>query len=511
MPQATWTEWLQRLALLLSGLFVVLLLVLFALRVAHPYLLEWQEGAMVDQVARILAGEPLYAEPSIEFVAQIYAPLYFYVSAGVAGLTGIGFTPLRVVSIAATLGCLACMGWLVWLETRSRAAVLLSLGLFAATYPIAAAFLDIARVDALFLFFCIAGVAVVRARQGPRAMLAGAALFLLAFLTKQQGALFCVAMVVWVAFARGLRPACLLGGTFAVAAWAATAALSAWTDGWSSFYLFDLPGSHELFWPMLWAFWWMDLLQPLAPACVLAVVWLFVLAREGPTSDLVFWTMLLGVCTGTALGSRMHWGGAANVVLPAYLGIALAWGVALRRLPQTSSVRGRWPTVLAAVAVGQLLWLVYDPRPLVPREADRVAGDAFVEALSELDGDVLATWHGYLPTLAGKAVFAHRSAVYDVMRSDQTEAIAKLQAAFDAALAAHRFGAVVVDQPLFLRDYERTPLERSYRHVGPMLPDGLVVGGLLGYRANPHLYLPRDPSPEPAASGDAGAAEGRRR
>ena len=69
MAQASWIEGLRRVALVLSLVFVGLMCVLFALRVGHPYLLEWQEGAMVDQVLRILSGAPLYAEPSVEFVA----------------------------------------------------------------------------------------------------------------------------------------------------------------------------------------------------------------------------------------------------------------------------------------------------------------------------------------------------------------------------------------------------------------------------------------------------------
>jgi len=494
-------RWLRLAGTGLSALFVAELLVLFALRVGHPYLLEWQEGAMVDQVARILSGLPLYAEPSIDFVAQIYAPLYFYVSAGLSALFGVGFAPLRLVSIAATLGCLACMARLVWHETRSPEGVALALGLFAATYPLSAAFLDIARVDALFLFFCTAGVMAIRCYDTPRAALAAGVLFALAFATKQQGLLFCVAMTIWVAVARGPRPAVWLFLPFALLAGVNTLALAWATEGWSSFYLFALPGSHEIFWPMLWGFWWMDLAQPLAPACGLAGLWLIDRARARETDDFVFWLMLLGVCTGVSMASRMHWGGATNVVLPAYMAISICFGVVAVRLPGKAQASGPWPMVLAVVCVVQLGWLVYDPRPLVPAETDRLAGDAFVAALAEIDGEVLATWHGYLPTRAGKRVFAHRSAVHDVMRSDRAAERVALRAAFDEALAAHRFEVVVVDQPFFLRDYEREALERHYRSEGRMLEDGLEIGGLLGYRANPHVYRPRAEGQGPAQRG----------
>lgn len=478
------------LALVLSAAFVALLCVLVALRVAHPYLLEWQEGAMVDQVVRILAGDPLYAEPTIEFVAQIYAPLYFYVSAAVGALTGPGFVPLRLVSIAATAGCLGLVALFVRRETHDTAAAILSVGLFAATYPLSAAFLDVGRVDALFVFFCMAGVTVARGARSTAGLLAAAALFVLAFGTKQQGLLVGLAMAAWLAFARGGRAALAFGGALAVGAGAAALALSVATDGWSTFYLFDLPRSHALVWPLFFTFWWTDMLRPLGPACALAAVWLGVLARERRTADLVFWTALLGALFAVSLGSRMHWGGATNVLLPAHLGLSLAWGVAIHRLVLAPPVADARACAVAVLAVLQLGALVYDPRPLVPTAADRRAGDAFVAALAALDGDVLATWHGHLPRLAGKRVFAHRSAVHDVMRSDRTDEIAALQAAFDAALAERRFGAVVVDQPYFLRDYEKAALEGRYELVGPMLEDGLEIGGLLGYRANPRVYLP---------------------
>lgn len=513
------TDWLRRASLALAVAFVALMLGLFALRVGHPYLLEWQEGAMVDQVLRILAGRPLYAEPSVEFVAQIYAPLYFYASAAATYAIGPGFVALRLVSIAATLGCLACMGLLAWHETHSRSAVAIALGLFAATYPVSAAFLDVARVDALFLCLCMAATWAVRRSPSRPASLAAAALFALAFLTKQQGLPFCAAMVVWVAVARGVGAALWLAVPFGALAGGATLWLAAATDGWSLFYLYALPAGHELFWPMALRFWWMDLLVPLAPACGVALAWLFALGRTRRFADLAFWLLLLGVGVGVSLASRMHWGGAANVVMPAYMTIALAFGVGVVRLPELLEGGARVSAALVLLLALQMTWLVYDPRPLLPRAQDRRAGDAFVAALAGLEGDVLATWHGYLPRLAGKAVFAHRSAVHDVMRSGQADAIAKLERAFDEALASHRFGAIVVDQPYFLRDYEKAPLARHYRHVGPMLEPGLEIGGLLGYRANPHLYLPRSGSestsdaepPAEAAASPAGADGSRRR
>ena len=72
-------------------------------RVGHPFELEWQEGGMLAHVERLRAGLPLYAEPSLEFAAFPYPPLFHWVGAASAGVFGTGFSALRVVSILATV------------------------------------------------------------------------------------------------------------------------------------------------------------------------------------------------------------------------------------------------------------------------------------------------------------------------------------------------------------------------------------------------------------------------
>lgn len=499
--------WLYRLSLAVSIFFVLELLVLIALRIGHPYLLECEEGAMVDQVHQILEGRPLYAAPNLEFIPQLYTPLYFYVSAVVAALTSEGFVALRAVSVAAGIGCLGLIAAFVLRETRDPRGAVLAAGLFAASYPLSVAFLDVARVDALFLFLCMAGIFVARGAASPVHWVAAAVLFWLAFLTKQQASVLLLALSIWAFLARGLRPGFFLAVPFVVLAGSSTWLFDRLSDGWYVFYLFTMPSGHAFFWPMLLGYWWLDLIRPLAVGCVVCVVWLVACLRRGGlrSDEFLFWLLLLGSCVGISWSSRLHWGGASNVVMPAYLAMSLAWGVAVARWMGSSGESTRWAKVLALACVAQLCWLLYDPRPLVPDERDVRAGDAFVEALSELDGEVLATWHGYLPRLAGKRVYAHRSAIHDVMRSHDGEVKEALRTALVSALDERIFGAIVVDQPLFVRDYIADALARNYRNVGPMLDEGLEIGGLLGYRWNPRLYLPIDAS---ESSGSPASSDG---
>ena len=116
------------------------------------------EGASFLQVLRILSGHPLYTQPSIEYIPLIYPPLYFYVSALVAKIMGVGFMPLRLVSVLAFIGCLLFVYRIIELITKNNHVSLIGVGFFAATYPLSGAWFDIARVDTLFVFFCIAAI-----------------------------------------------------------------------------------------------------------------------------------------------------------------------------------------------------------------------------------------------------------------------------------------------------------------------------------------------------------------
>ena len=78
-----------------------------ALRLPFPGALAWLESNSYYQMIRVLAGQALFVEPSVEYVPFPYPPLYFYASAVLAHLTGPGFLPLRLVSYLSSLGSMA--------------------------------------------------------------------------------------------------------------------------------------------------------------------------------------------------------------------------------------------------------------------------------------------------------------------------------------------------------------------------------------------------------------------
>ena len=190
MPNEILSKSLQGILFLVAASFVAAYVLVAIPRVAYPYELEWMEGAMVDHVAHILAGEPLYGPPALEFTPFGYAPVYFYLGAAVAEVLGNGFLALRLVSFACSLGSLVLLyGW-VLRETKDRGAAFLSAALFAACFQIGGSFFDVARVDSVFVLLTLVTLLVTRRASTARGALAAGALFALLLFTKQIALLF---------------------------------------------------------------------------------------------------------------------------------------------------------------------------------------------------------------------------------------------------------------------------------------------------------------------------------
>lgn len=169
-------------------------------RVGFPYELEWLEGWTVQSVRRVLAGQSLFVKPSVEWVPYTYTPLYTYTAAALARVIGPGFLAPRLVSLAATAGCLAFTCALVRRETRSVWCGLAAAAFLAGTYPLSGAWFDIGRVDNLFLFFLLAGLFVARSGSSVAHLAGGGALMALAYFSKQTALLPLAAVAVYGLF-----------------------------------------------------------------------------------------------------------------------------------------------------------------------------------------------------------------------------------------------------------------------------------------------------------------------
>ena len=220
---------LVRVAVAAAAIVPIGLYLFVALRrIGYPFELEWLEGGAVEIVQRVVHGQGIYVRPSLHFVSYPYPPLYFWVSAAVAKVIGVGFLPLRLVSLLSSVGCFAVLFHVVRRETGDPVAGIVSAGLFAATYDVSNAWFDVGRVDSLFLLLLLATVAVARrAVTAPDGALVGALLFL-SFFTKQTALLAGMPMLLYLVVARRRAGAVALA-TLALLVGFSTAVLDALT------------------------------------------------------------------------------------------------------------------------------------------------------------------------------------------------------------------------------------------------------------------------------------------
>lgn len=477
------------IAALAAG-FLTMYLVVALLRLRYPYELEWIEGGIVNHVAQLRAGRPLYGPPSLSFTPDIYTPLYFVVGAVVSVVTGTGFFGLRLISFVASLALFAAIGWLAFRDTRDRVVALVAAGLFAACYRISGAWLDLAREDTLFLALLVWGIVVARDARTARRAIAAGVLLSLAFLTKQVALVPALGVGVYYVVDRRTRATMIAYlSTIFVGIVGTTAVINHVTDGWYWFYIWKLPAAHDIARGSFLGFFTHDLLSPLAVALVVGaagLVWLRTVDRSA------FWFHVLvgGSLLAAGYSARLHTGGYDNVLLPVYAEVAVLFGIGVHRV--LALPRRTWFAVLAAVAcVLQFGRLVYDPVAQVPPRTDVQTGDATLAAIRALPQPVYLPGHPWYLAEVGLPATAQSAAIDDVLRSGGTEAKA-MAADLWRLIAERHFASIVVDSGV---GYSYLPdnLCRFYEPVRPLLANGEVSYPITGTVTGPaEVWLPRD-------------------
>jgi hypothetical protein len=455
---------LRALVLLGSAGFVVLYAALVYFRIGYPFELEWLEGTAVDHVRTILAGEPLYAKPSLSFTPLTYTPGYFYLAAALSAVIGEGFLPLRLISVCASAGVLVLIFAIASREARHRDAGIVAAGLFAGTYGWTDGWFDLARNDSLMLLLALAAIYTLRYHPSARGTLFAGVLISLCFLVKQTGFIIAIPLSFYCAL-RGWRSFVTFTATVAVLVLGTTLVLERVFDGWYLYYVVDVPGQHPLAFETLWKFWRFDLARPLPLALMAAPVYVLWRMRHDREAGL-FYLAVGAALFGGALASRLHSLSYINVLLPAYAALAILSGIATQQMRMTSeklaSPRRLAPTIPYALTLLQLIRLGYAPAPLVPTAEDVAAGRLFLERLALLPGVVFVPYHGYLPSLAARPSQAHAVTIADVIRGGTTHVEKDFAEELAHALRSHRFDSIVsVETPTPVRGWLN--IEEFYR------------------------------------------------
>ncbi len=468
------TRWLT---ILIGAAFVVLVLALSIMRLLYPYEVEWMEGAMMDHVVRILEAKPIYTTPSIDFVAWLYPPLYYYAVALAMKIFGISFFAGRLVSIIATVFTALTLGHVVRYVTRSLLLGLITTALYFASYHLTGFYFDIVRNDAFFTALLVLLAFVAIFIRGWMGVFVSAILFTVAFLTKQQAIFFLPALALWY-WLKDRKHGIAFVMTAIVLSTVSLLILDRSTGGWSTYYLFKIPGAKraDIQYLRLFDVFPYYALGPLA-VCSLAFLTLLFLnngaKRQFWSSDtgLIALFMLGGLAAGAM--SLANEGGYRNVLMP-----YVAFGLPLLpiALSEIRSIQPRFARYAYLPILFQFAALYFNPlseKMLIASAHQRQGGDAFMHKLAAMPGEVMIPYHGYITRQAGKPSHAHLLAAIDVLRMQDATA-ARLHSEFDSAYANHRFSAIIMEES----DIFRTDSVQDYLLDGRMLQE-------------PNVYLTR--------------------
>ena len=473
--------------------FIAMYLVIALVRLRYPYEVEWIEGGMVDHVARLRDGHALYAAPSLTFTADIYTPLYFVVAALVSFVTGLGFFPLRLVSLVASVALFVALAKLTMADTEDRVSGVLAAGLFAACFRIGGAWLDTARVDTLCIALLFWGLLVARRARTARAGVLAGLLISLGFLSKQIALFPAIAVAVFFLVARRGRA---VTGSYALTVLAgiggSTVVANAVTHGWYNFYVFELPARHDIASENYVDFFTHDLIRQLPVVLLFVGVGFFALRHR--MDGLLFHATVGGAILFAAYSARLHTGGYDNVLLPIYAELAVLGAIGVHHLLRSSP--HRWVAAGAALLVlAQFGLLFYNPVAQLPTAADRRAGEAMMTGLRALPQPAYLPGHPWYLVEAGQQSSAQGAAIEDVFRGDRHGSGPVLARELWESVASRRWAAIVVDSGIGF-SYLPDNLCRYYEPVGTLDPSGAVVLPLTGTKTAPKTVW--EPRPDEA-------------
>jgi hypothetical protein len=431
-------------------------------RIGYPYELEWLEGGAVEIVRRVASGHAIYVQPSVHYVPYPYTPLYFWVCGILSRVIGVGFIPLRLVSLISSLGCCAMLVAIVRRETGDLVAGVVASGLFMVTFAVSGAWLDIGRVDSFALCLLLVLLYVARCVAGVRGGLLLGVLIFLAFMAKQSDLVSAAPVLIFLLFVRRRSGIVAL---FIVSALVvgSTLLLDARTHGWYGYYVFT-ELIHQGVVSSVWRTFFTRDLWHVPWVIGLAIVGVAVNVRHHPDDSWprawMFWPIATSGLILSAFVSRLHSGGGEDVLIPAYAGLAIlgamGYAAVIRearvRLPARQEARKPWRPALvtaglAVIVATQIAALHYSPTKYVPTAGDETAGRSFIDLVRRTPGPVIVSNHPYYDTLAAKASWAQGEAVHDVLRAGPSAARSDLTASINLFLMKRMPTTIFSDDP----------------------------------------------------------------
>ncbi len=422
--------------------YIIIYIFLGINHILYPFEIEVTEGQALEQVRILLEGKQLYVEPSLEFTPFIYMPLYYYIAAFFAKFSGVNFATLRFISFAASLGCILLIYLITKRESRSIFAGIAAAGLYAATYEASGAWMDITRVDSLFLIFLLMSLYFLRFGTTRKSQFAAGIFLWLSFMTKQTAALIAIPLFAYAVIANKKRSLFFIGTT-GILSVLSLLLLNYSSRGWFLVY-FLLPFQHEVEQRFYLDFWRYDIAAVFI-ACVFAVYYL-ASRRWNIKKDFFFYAAAGMIAASWA--ARLHVGGWNNAMFPAYAIIAILCGLAIAKLLHDAPTNRKFAVYLLLFI--QFALLFYNPLSYIPAAGSIEMGQSLMETIEQYPNPVFIPNHPYLLSRLGMQSHAHALTMWDFFRTKDKTLGGKLQAELTQALQEQRFSAIIIDNELFI-------------------------------------------------------------
>jgi 4-amino-4-deoxy-L-arabinose transferase-like glycosyltransferase len=445
-------------------------------RVVYPYALDLVEEGMVMQAWRVAQGLPVFVPPNAEFVPQVYMPLFTWLGGLLMRLTGFGFWPLRLMSFLSVVGTAVLIFIVGWRESGSKTAAFIGSGLFLGGYRLVGGWYDLARVDGLFAFLCLAGLTLlvygVRGKSGTQSyaeetrrgteirIIFGAVLLGLAFLTKQNGLLLAAVAGVYLfasehakeaenirksVFSAFIRVLINVAVPFMLFAGVPVLVLEQVSHGWFSYYVVTIAYASPLELGRLRnIFVWelgagMGVLVGLAALLVWQQVrrleirdWRFTVANLQFLISNNPWLIFGGTAVFISVAGRSTVGGNLNNMLIAYAFLCLIPALSFGGLSKISQIKKieeksdksvksvdnkKWRVVWRMTMIIQFGLVTFPlnkglPQNYLPTAEMRAAGDALVARVEAEPGEVWLLMHPSVAVQAGKRPYAHLQSLW---------------------------------------------------------------------------------------------------
>jgi hypothetical protein len=282
---------------------------------------------------------------------------------------------------------------------------------------------------------------------------------------------------------------------------ASTFIMDKFYNNWYSYYIIELPLNFEISFANISHFWTAGLLR----TSMIPIAFIVYNIYSNFKSGIKQWGWGFNMFAGAGM-ILMAWfphvlsGSAEGAMLPAYAIIAILFGTSLNEVLKRFKTKldmnsNRLQEVVYLLVMLQFVSLIYNPGSLIPSGADRIAGEKFVERISEEKGDIFIPSHGYLAMKAGKKQFAHEKAIYEVYKNDNGEAAFVLKKQIEEAFANKDFAAVIYD------DYD-SPIRSFDSDSNYVLEKQMFSGSddfypVTGWRTRPrYLFKPKTPPTE---------------